>query len=494
MKILKLYILFFVFLLTSASCTKDFEEINTDPNRPKEVYPGSILGQLQYKFVSTTISGAREFTHELMQVTAPRQSPVNGTHRYAVTPNSGTSLWNNIYSYMTDVEDLIAISEKLNEPNYKAIALIYRAWGFSILTDVFRDIPYLEAMKAGEGVYKPRFDDQKTIYTNILQDLEAANDLLDESKALTFGGDLVYNSTAVTNGKSSGISNWKKFANSLRLRLLLRILKRDGEVNVSQQINSILADPAKYPVFTANNEEAILRFPGSFPYFNPYYNARTLDWREGTYYTKYFINQLNEVEDPRRAVWATQVKVGDKNVYQGIESGYTSEVIYVVNRNSSYTDALKTLPQLGVMMTYAEVEFIKAELALKGFATGKTSRAHYESGITASMVQWGATMPAGFLEKEGVVYKAEASAEDQLKQIMLQKYFALYFNDYQAWFEKRRTGLPELPRGNGIPQENQFPSRIPYPTYLQSLNNDNLQAAKQAIGGDGTTIKAWWEE
>ena len=146
------------------------------------------------------------------------------------------------------------------------------------------------------------------------------------------------------------------------------------------------------------------------------------------------------------------------------------------------------------MMTYSEVEFINAELALKGFNTGRAAKAHYDAGIMASMVQWGATMPAGFLNTAGVAYNATGTAAQQLEQIILQKYYAYLFVDYQSWFEKRRTGYPVLPRGTGIPSENLFPSRVPYPTYLQSLNASNLQAAIASIGGDNSNVKLWWEK
>jgi hypothetical protein len=478
----------------SVSCTKDFEEINTDPNRPKEIYPGAILGQLQYKFVNTSIGGARNFSHEIMQVTAPRSSTNNGLHRYQVTESAGMGLWTNFYDYMTDVNDLYGISEKLKENNYKAISLLYKSWAYSILTDAFGDIPYAKATQATAGNFTPEFDRQKDIYAQILKDLEMANTLLDETKALTYGGDLVYHANALVNGKSEGILKWKKFCNSLRLRLLLRLSKRDGELPVREQINQILNNAAQYPLFTSNADDAIFRYPGTYPYFNPYYNARTLDWREGTYFTGFFIDQMNQVEDPRRSVWATQVKVGNANVYQGIQSGYESHVEYVVNKNSSYQDALKTLPQLGIMMTYSELEFIKAELALQGYPTGNTPKVHYENGIAASMAQWGVALPAGFLQKSGIAFDATASQTDQLKQVMLQKYYALFFTDYQAWFDKRRTGLPELPRGPGIPAGNQFPTRMPYPAYLQSLNAENLAAASAAMGGDTSDKKVWWEK
>lgn len=276
--------------------------------------------------------------------------------------------------------------------------------------------------------------------------------------------------------------------------MLLRIAKRNGEVNVNEQITTILANPVQYPVFTSNTDEAIFRYPGTFPFFNPYFNARTLDWRESRYFAEFFVNALNASDDPRRAIWMTTVPVNGVQSFTGIKSGYPTSLEYSVGKNSSYSDGLKTLPQLGIMMTYAEVEFIKAELALKGFTNGRTARQHYESGIGASMVQWGATMPSGFLQKPSIIYNDAASINDQLEQIMLQKYIAYFFVDYQSWFEKRRTGYPVLPRGSGIPVENQFPNRVPYPTYLQSLNPANLQSATTAMGGDNSDIKVWWDK
>jgi hypothetical protein len=475
------------------SCTDKFEELNTDPNRPNDVTPGILLGQMQYRIVNNSIQAARNFTHELMQVDAPRASPGGqGLHRYVVQP--GQAVWTGFYDRLTDVEDIYKISDRLKENNYKAIALVYKSWAYSILTDLYGDVPYSQAIKASEGNFTPAFDKQKDIYIQILKDLETANTLFDDTKALTYGGDQVYNANVLTGGRNLGIQRWRKFANSLRLRLLLRISKRDGEVNVNQQITSILANPTTNPVFTANADDAIFRYPGTFPYFNPYFQARTLEWRDGTYFTKFFLNHMNAINDPRRAIWVSPVIVNGQSVYQGIDSGYPTSLEYIVGRNSSYPDVLKTSPLLGVMMTYSEVEFINAELALKGFNTGRTAKAHYDAGIMASMVQWGATMPAGFLNTAGVAYNATGTAAQQLEQIILQKYYAYFFVDYQSWFEKRRTGYPVLPRGTGIPAENVFPSRVPYPTYLQSLNASNLQAAVASIGGDNSNVKLWWEK
>lgn len=475
------------------SCTKNFEEINTDPNRPVNVNPGVMIGQLQYKMVNSSIAAARNFTHELMQVDAPRSSSSGGIHRYFI--NAGSGIWSSFYGNMTDIEDIISISDKLGEKNYKAIAMVMKCWGYSILTDLYGDIPYSEAIKATSGNFLPKFDSQKDIYTQILKDLNTANSLFDDTKALTYGGDNIYASNALTGGKNIGIQRWKKFCNTLRLRLLLRLLKRNSEIDVTTQINAILADPVTYPVFSSNADDGIFKYPNVTPYFNPYYTARQLDWRDGTYFTKFFLKKMNTDNDPRRAIWALPVTVGGASVYQGIESGYPTTLQYVVGANSSYTDALKTSTNLGVVITYAEEEFIKAELALKGFNTGKTPKLHYENGITASMAQWGAVMPANYLSQAGVLYNTSGSTEAQLEQIITQKYYAYFFVDYQAWFEKRRTGYPVLSRGTGIPPENLFPSRVPYPTYLQSLNADNYSNAVTAIGGkDNSDTKVWWDK
>jgi hypothetical protein len=482
-----------VILTLFASCTDKFEALNTDPNRPKDVTPGVLLGQMQYRIISNNVNASRNFTNELMQVDAPRSSTSGqGLHRYVVQP--GQAIWSGYYDRLTDIEDIYKVSEKLKENNYKAIALVYKSWTYSILTDLYGDVPYSQAIKAQEGNFSPSFDKQKDIYIQILKDLETANGLFDDTKVLTYGGDMVYNANSLTGGKNVGIQKWKKFANSLRLRLLLRISKRNGELDVNQQISAILLNPNIYPVFTSVTDDAIFRFPGTFPYFNPYYNARLSDWSAGNYYTKFFLNKLNSSNDPRRAIWMSTVTVNGASVYQGIDSGFPPSLEYVVGRNSSYNDILKTLPQLGIMMTFAEVEFIKAELSLKGFITGKTPKAHYETGITASIVQWGASMPANFLSQSEISYNETASKEAQLEQVMLQKYYAFFFVDYQSWFEKRRTGYPVLPRGTGIPAENVFPSRVPYPTYLQSLNPANLKLAVTSMGGDLSTTKVWWEK
>lgn len=471
------------------SCTQDFDEINADPNRPSEVFPGVILDQLQYRLVNSAIGRSRGFTHELMQMMAPRASVNNGLHRYVIEPNESEGFWNNHYRLMTDLMDMKQVSETLGADAYVAVSLILRAWNYSLMTDAFGDIPFSEANRVEEGLIQPVFDTQKEIYLQLLQDLENANQILSGTSSFIYGGDLIYETTG-----APGILKWRKFANTLRLRLLLRILNKDGEINVSEQLNLILGNREMYPVFENIQDDAILRYPGTFPFYNPYFNLRNLSWNEGVYYTIYFMDWMNGMEDPRREVWATTVEENGNQVYKGIMSGYPSEVEYTVGSHSSFHGILREFADLGIIMTYAELEFIHAELALRGFNTPKTVKEHYEGGITASIRQWGKTVPENHFSNPMVRFDESGDFESKLEQIIQHKYFALFFTDYQAWFEKRRTGFPVLPRGEGIPAENNFPVRITYPNYLQALNPDNLEVAVARMGGDTQDTKVWWEK
>lgn len=486
---IKISVLLFAIISTFQSCTQDFDEINLDPNRPSEVFPGVILDQLQYRLVNSAIGRSRGFTHELMQMMAPRASVNNGLHRYVIEPNNSEGFWNNHYRLMTDLEDMYQVSENLNAEAYMGVGLVLRAWSYSMMTDAFGDIPFSEATKAELGQNQPAFDTQKDIYLQLLGDLEKANDLFSGTSSFIYGGDLIYETTG-----APGILKWRKFCNSLRLRLLLRILKKDGEVNVSEQINMILGNSSRYPVFESIEDDAILRYPGTFPFYNPYFNLRNLSWNEGVYYTIYFMDWLNEMDDPRREVWATTIEENGEQVYKGILSGYPSEVEYTVGSHSSFPGVLRDFSDLGLMMTFSELEFIFSELALRGFSTPKSIKEHYENGIASSIMQWGKSVPSDHFDNPKISFDENATFEGQLEQIIQHKYFALFFTDYQAWYEKRRTGYPVLPRGEGIPAENQFPVRITYPNYLQALNAENLEAAVARMGGDTQDTKVWWEK
>jgi hypothetical protein len=139
------------------------------------------------------------------------------------------------------------------------------------------------------------------------------------------------------------------------------------------------------------------------------------------------------------------------------------------------------------LMSYAELELIKAEYAQK-YGTAADAETHYKNGVTAAIEQWDGVVPATYFDNPAVVY------DGTLKQLMTQKYYALFFCDYQAWYEYNRTGYPDVPRGVGVSDGNYMPKRFKYPAVLQRTNLKNYQGAKSNMGGDDFDIKLIWQK
>ena len=142
-------------------------------------------------------------------------------------------------------------------------------------------------------------------------------------------------------------------------------------------------------------------------------------------------------------------------------------------------------------MPYAEVEFIKAELLNKGIVEGGSAAANtaYRKGVQAAVEQWDQELPEGYFDNPKAAY------DGTMERIMDQKFVALFFCDYQQWFEYNRTGYPELPIGEGILNaNNKMPKRFKYPASLQRTNLKNYQAAKANMGGDDFDIRLMWQK
>ncbi|KAA9340731.1 SusD/RagB family nutrient-binding outer membrane lipoprotein [Adhaeribacter soli] len=462
----------------STACTNDFEKHNIDPNRIETINPGTLLNPVIYEVASFNTGRSNGFTFDLMQVTLPfGVGEALGVHHYNISENAGSSTWNTYYRWLANLKEMREAAEKVNDPNYKAVALTLNAWVYSLLTDTFGDVPMDEASRAGEGIYYPAYNTQQEIYTRILADLETANSLFDAAKPMVYGTDILY---------GNDIAKWKKFTNSLRLRLLLRIAKRT-EMNANAKMAEIIIDPVKFPVFTKNDDAAILKITGVTPLVSPW--GRAIDFTNGRAAGEFFIDNLNEVSDPRLPKFFTQAKAKDGTVlgYKGIPGGYSGNNAQFNFTPSNLNISFATAPMVSVIMTYAEVEFIKAELALKGIAAG-SAQAHYENGVKAAIEQWGAALPATYFANP------KAAFDGTLERIMLQKYYALFFNDNQQWFEHRRTGLPVLPKGNGMVNNKTMPSRLRYPTTQMTNNATNYQKAAAAMGGDDINTRVWWEK
>lgn len=463
--------------LLHAGCTKDFNEINTDPNRIERISPGTLLNPIIYSMTSFNTGRSDEFTFHLMQVKLPFPSVSGGIHRYDISEAAGNSTWNTSYRWLTNVREMYQAAVDAGDVNYRAVAMTLNAWIYSNLTDAFGDVPMTEATRAEEGIYRPAFNTQQEIYTKLLNDLDSANNFFDASQPMIYATDILF---------SNNVQNWRRFANSLRMRLLLRVSRR-AEMNSWTRLRQMIDNPDQYPVFTSNAQAAILKITGVTPNLSPW--GRAIDFTTFRAAGEFFIDNLNDFNDPRLPRFATQARdAGGTNAigYRGIPSGFNNDAQFDFIP-SNLNVALATAPMIAVIMSYAELEFIKAEVE-HHFGNDAAAQSAYERGVKASIEQWGATMPATYFANPAAAY------DGTLERIMLQKYYALFFTDYQQWFEYRRTGLPQLPVNSGMLNEGRMPVRFRYPVAVQTNNSANYNEAVERMGGDNINVKVWWEK
>src|SRR5215204_6582893 len=258
------------------SCTKDFKEINTDPNNTPDALPQQLLAPALVSTLSLNMQRNRNFNNELMQVTVNVSDAEGQVFRYDYRSNWSDYLYNGWYSELTNFKDMDTLArEQVNlNTSYQGISLICQSWIYSLLTDTYGDVPYFESNKAKKelgGILEPKFDKQQDIYLDIFKKLEQANTLLSNGTAIDAGSDPVYN---------GNVARWRKFGNSLYLRQLLRI---SGKAEVTSLASAKIKDmvetnAGKYPVMANNDESAILKWTGVPPYISPLTAVREQDF------------------------------------------------------------------------------------------------------------------------------------------------------------------------------------------------------------------------
>ncbi len=477
------------FLAFSASCTKDFDEINTNPNAPTAVNSGLLLPQIQRDMMNTLLGETWGIGNIVIQHTAKNQF-VN-EDRYLWGELNG--IWNNVYDNARDLKIIIQQSEANGENNYKAVALIMKSWMFSLATDAYGDVPYSEAISAKEGQNFPKYDAQEDIYAGILSDLKTANDLLGTSSE-AIAGDVIFKGDYATS-----IAKWKKLSNSLRIRALMRISrKRD----VSAELRAIVENPAAYPIFESNADNAVYTYATSSPDQFPLFSSRIGSFNEFRA-SKTLLDTLQTLADPRMKVFfrgTPETENSANPVFAGIPNGlndvdalqYNGGPQFQSRIGSTYFELANTPNGLsiakGVIMTYAELQFLLAEAAEKGLISGD-AKAYYENGVNGSFQFYGLTTPAGYLNLQETAYAG--TQQEKLAKIGFQKWISLYFQGLEAWFDWRRTGIPALTPGISNQNNNLIPVRFRYPIIEQALNAESRKAAVDRQGPDDLNTKMW---
>ena len=315
------------------ACTQNFDEINTDPNRLEKIDPSTLMTPTLYDLANFNYNRAHSFTHHLMQFMVTT-STTGGVHRYADLQNAGNSTWNTYYLQLTNIKEMYELAVGAESKNYQAVALTLRAWVYANLTDCFGDVPMTEACRGDEGILTPKFDTQQKVYEQVLSDLETANSLFDESESLS-STDLLYD---------GDVRKWRKFANSLHMRSLLRLSKR-SEMNSLAKLAEMIGNPVKYPVFENNADGALLPISGISPYDSPI--SRLEDFRSNKAMASFFVNTLVELNDPRLPIFMDEATKNDgsqeKIGYKGYPSGFAATERFDYNA-SNINATLGTAP------------------------------------------------------------------------------------------------------------------------------------------------------
>jgi hypothetical protein len=496
----------FILIVLFASCTKDFSEVNTDNNVPTSVTPDLLLSGIQRNMMNQMVGEAWGIGNIVVQYHAKIQF-VN-EDRYLWNEQNG--IWNSVYGNYRNLQNILNQVEGDEKNVYYGVSLVMKSWMFSLVTDAYGDVPYLEAGKAkSEGVYLPKYDKQEDIYKGLLADLKKANEVLGKSTN-TLSGDIIYG------GGAGAVVKWRKLANSLRLRMLMRLSKKQ---NVSADMQAILADPTNNPVFVNNADNAELKYLAQAPNQWPLYGNRVGSFDEFRV-SKTLSDRLTALNDPRLPVFGRpsqkSVAAGTP-IIEGIPNGLGD--VAALNYNGGpqgvsrvgYTfaclvcnDANQAVPDpaaaRSVLMSYAELQFILAEARERGFITAGNADTYYTNGMKANFDYWRSVVPVqyginlnvpdSYYAQPQVAYTG--SQTEKLDKIYLQKWVALYFNGLEGWFDWRRTGKPAVIPGVNNLNDNKVPIRYIYPQSEQSLNQANRKEAVTRQGGtDDLNTKMW---
>ena len=501
-----------LFLVLLLSCDKGFEEINTDPNAPdlSKAAPNLML--------TNAVEGLTDAVyniwvgHEIGDCWAQHMAKAQYTDedRYIPRPDVTNARWTTYYSRAAmDLVSIKSIARKTMNDNYLGVALVLASYQMSIVTDIWGDAPFTEAWKAAPadgGILSPKYDTQESIYRSLIDSLDLANTMLDPAGS-AIGGDILYN---------NDILAWKKFANSLKFRLLLRMSARD-EAFVTAELTAMLAAPATYPMFEGVSDAAALQYLGSAPNNNPLHENRKTrdDHRVSKTLTDLLYWQTAYV-DWRVTVYA---QLSGNGEFEGIPNGLTSVKAAEYNGNGlKYTSKMGTYflaaTSPGYLMTFAELQFDLAEAAFKGYIPGGDAAAetYYKAGIWSSYEQYSPVLEEMVDEYFGLTagwnwdslandfYVNDVWAWDAargMECIATQKWVALFGQGLESWFEYRRLDYPQLVAAeDGVIDI--VPVRLPYPTDEQARNSANRQAAMTNQGLDGIQnnemqVRVWWD-
>jgi len=485
----KMLIIFLLF----ASCSDDFLDVNTDPNNPETVSPDLVLPVAQS--YSANIQEGREGQNLLGNLLMYNWSQSDGFSWYPdeFSYNVTASFYDQIfdYTYVNTLKQYNVLNTLEEEENgyYKAIGKIMIAYHFQILVDTYGDIPYSEALQRGLNP-TPKYDDAQTIYNDLIVQLSSAIDLINTTAS---NSDLVPTLPGADDTMFGGdMAMWKKFANTVKLRILVRQSDVSGQIDyIKSEFAAINSEGSG---FMNSDVEVQLGYLDEDNKQNPKWArfgqkpagaGNTLS-NDATCATPYALNRLNL--DPRLDFIYEKPDTGHLGVIQG-ELNYDIPVVdqFAPDLVSNIGPGiLKGFDQGAVLYTAAESYFNRAEAITKGLMSGD-AKLMYESGIQASFNYLGAGDATPYFSRNANLIGWDASA-DKIEAIINQKWLALNGIDaLQSWFDYSRTGFPSDLPVSATATTADRPVRLFYASSEITSNGNNLPTQQNAF-----TAKIFW--
>ena len=477
--------------LFSMEACRDFGDTNVSPNSTKEPVTSALLtGALQYmgsgrSMTATYAFDVRFLNEGAMYVQYNSQTQYPDESQYSVTARNWSPFYAGpledlyqIIKYNSDdaTKGLPTVISGGSNANQLAVARILKAYYFALVTDHWGDVPYTEALT---GKVTPKYDAQKDIYTDIFKELKEAIGQFDNGPVVK--GDILF---------KGNVADWKRFANSLRMVLALRLSKRNAEAGDmgKKEFQAALADAAG--LVDANSKNVVMKWPGG-SFKNPWYQM--YDGRSDYAISSTFADTLKLYADPRVNVYSNPH--GGQII--GVPYGLTRELLIDWAAShptySEVGDVLTGETSPDYVITAAQIMLCRSEAALLGW-TGENAEQLYKDAIKASWQQWGV-----FDQAKYDTYIADAKISwaggERDRKLGTQKWIALYPNSWEGWAEWRRTGWPFIkPTQYAVNASKKIPRRYAFPVNEITLNKAAYDEAVGRMGGDTHDTKVWWDK
>lgn len=459
--------------ISLTSCTRDLTSLNVDPKHPTTLPSENFLStELYYSFYnrytpSVNSNNFRFFTQQLAETTYTDETNYDLVTRLQPRNYFISMYVRGINTLKLGKEALAKEVNSANVGNNKWATLeIQEISVWENLVDTYGNIPYSEAFNPDQSL-SPKYDDAATIYADLLKRIDAATAKITTTVAgYSNGGDLVY---------YGDMLKWKKYANSLKLRLAMNL------ADVNPALSKSAAEAAVAAGVISSDSEAYNFNFDSGTFTNPVYDNFVASGRNDFIPTELVINMMNGKNDPRREQWFTTVNGN----YVGGVFGKGNSFAYF----SHYSDKLTSKTAGANLLSYAEVLFLKAEGAARGYNMGGTASALYNDAILASMAEAG--VPAA--DAAAYVAAHPYDATNWKKSIGEEVYIALFDKAFAAWNFSRRLDYPVFVNPSDSKLKG-VPVRMPYSDQEYQLNGANVKAAATAIGGDLATTKLFWDK